>query len=114
MSFQELISSIDENKKNTEIVESFDTKVTSNEEESEKIIDLSKFSQQDLQKLDKIKKEIDLSKNNQIAYYGGEIQKNIATFADGILEGVKTKDTGVIGENQWFGFRKTTRKRFIF
>ena len=99
MSFQELISSIDENKKNTEIVESFDTKVTSNEEESEKIIDLSKFSQQDLQKLDKIKKEIDLSKNNQIAYYGGEIQKNIATFADGILEGVKTKDTGVIGEN---------------
>lgn len=62
-------------------------------------VDLSKFNQQEIQTVHKLKEEIDLSSSNGISHFGSEIQASIAKFADGILEGVKTKDTGAVGTN---------------
>jgi len=62
-------------------------------------VDLSKFNQNEIQTVNKLKEEIDLSSSNGIAHFGSEIQANIAKFADGILEGVRTKDTGAVGSN---------------
>lgn len=67
--------------------------------EAKIIVDLSKFNQNEIQQVNKLKDEVDLSSSNGISHFGSEIQANIAKFADGILEGVRTKDTGVVGNN---------------
>ncbi len=67
--------------------------------EAKLTVDLSKFNQNEIQQVNKFKDEVDLSSSNGISHFGSEIQANIAKFADGILEGVRTKDTGVVGSN---------------
>jgi len=62
-------------------------------------VDLSKFSQQDIQALNKMKDSMNLTNSNDISNFGADIQSSIAKFADGLLEGVKTKDTGAVGQN---------------
>lgn len=62
-------------------------------------VDLSKFSQQDIQTLNKMKDSINLTNSNDVSNFGADIQSSIAKFADGLLEGVKTKDTGAVGQN---------------
>ncbi|QXM06806.1 toxic anion resistance protein [Crassaminicella indica] len=62
-------------------------------------VDLSKLDQKDLERLEKIKEEINIGNTNSIASFGAEIQGSIAKFADGILEGVRTKDTGNVGND---------------
>lgn len=64
-----------------------------------KEVDLSKFSPSDLQTLNKIKNEFDISGSNGISHFGADVQASIAKFADGLLDGVKTKDTGVVGNS---------------
>ncbi|QEK13297.1 toxic anion resistance protein [Crassaminicella thermophila] len=96
MGFQDLLKEVEENnkvlEKNTDIVE---------EKESENYIsvDLSKFNKEDLKALESMKNEIKIGDVNSIASFGAEIQGSIAKFADGILEGVRTKDTGHVGNN---------------
>ncbi len=62
-------------------------------------VDLSKFNENEMRTVNKLKEEMDLSSSNGISHFGSEIQANIAKFADGILEGVRTKDTGAVGSN---------------
>ncbi|HCC07016.1 MAG TPA: toxic anion resistance protein [Clostridiales bacterium] len=62
-------------------------------------VDLSKFSEEDRENINKMKDNMSLTSSNDVASIGTEAQSNIAKFADGLLEGVKTKDTGVVGDN---------------
>ncbi|PAB60594.1 toxic anion resistance protein [Anaeromicrobium sediminis] len=64
-------------------------------EEVQITVDLTKFNPQ---QLNTVKNEMDITTSNGISHYGAEIQGSIAKFADGILEGVKNKDAGVVGE----------------
>lgn len=62
-------------------------------------VDIRKFNDQQLQIIDKAKNEIDLSNSTSVTYFAADVQSKIAKFADGILEGVKTKDTAYVGKN---------------
>lgn len=102
MGFEDLLTSIDGNEQNfykepeeKDTVENLPAK----EPEPEITVDLSKFNDNEINTVNKLKEEMDLSSSNGIAQFGSEVQSNIAKFADGILEGVKTKDTGAVGSN---------------
>ncbi|MCT4607084.1 MAG: toxic anion resistance protein [Marinisporobacter sp.] len=105
MSFQDLLNEVEgeENKvtlqKSEEAIEKDTSLVKAPASEPIITVDLSKFNQQDLERLNKIKEEINIGNSNSIPSFGAEIQGNIAKFADGILEGVRTKDTGLVGKD---------------
>ncbi|QZY55436.1 toxic anion resistance protein [Crassaminicella profunda] len=105
MSFQDLLNEVEgeENKvtlqKSEQEIEKDTALVESASSEPVITVDLSKFNQEDLQRVDKIKEEINVGNSNSIPSFGAEIQGNIAKFADGILEGVRTKDTGFVGKD---------------
>lgn len=67
---------------------------------SDNIPDLSKqsFSEQDKLQIAKIKDEIDFMRNADVLQYGSEAQGNISRFSDQILENVRAKDSGHVGE----------------
>lgn len=67
---------------------------------SDNIPDLSKqsFSEQDKLQISKIKDEIDFMRNTDVLQYGSEAQGNISRFSDQILENVRAKDSGHVGE----------------
>lgn len=78
-----------DNEKNNELVPA-----------SDNIPDLSKqsFSEQDKLQIAKIKDEIDFMRNTDVLQYGSEAQGNISRFSDQILENVRGKDSGHVGE----------------
>ncbi|OGO86669.1 MAG: hypothetical protein A2Y22_07015 [Clostridiales bacterium GWD2_32_59] len=47
----------------------------------------------------KMKDNMNLTSSSDVQGLGSEVQSSIAKFADGLLEGVKTKDTGAVGAN---------------
>lgn len=67
---------------------------------SDNIPDLSKqsFSEQDKLQIEKIKDEIDFMRNTDVLQYGSEAQGNISRFSDQLLENVRAKDSGHVGE----------------
>ena len=103
MGFEDLLNNIDNNETNQRANETPATNSTSLVElkkgETELSVDLSKFDSNQIAQVNKIKDNIEISNSNSIAFFGSDVQKNIAKFADGILSGVKTKDTGEVGEN---------------
>ena len=95
MGFQDLFEDINEgaSKPSSDIVP------VDQKEEPRFSVDVSKLTPQDLQVVEKYKQQIDLTHANSVSAFGADLQSSIAKFADGILEGVKTKDTGKVGEN---------------
>ena len=59
---------------------------------------VSELSSEEQRKLAAIQNEIDITDPEMTAYYGVGVQKNVASFADGIMKHVKSKDTGHVGE----------------
>lgn len=56
------------------------------------------FSEKDLMQIEKIKNDIDFTNNSHVLQYGSEAQGNISRFSDQILENVRAKDSGHVGE----------------
>lgn len=79
----------DSKTKNTELVHS-QTGLESVEENT--------FSEKDLMQIEKIKNDIDFTNNSHVLQYGSEAQGNISRFSDQILENVRAKDSGHVGE----------------
>ena len=79
----------DSKTKNTELVRS-QTSLESVEENT--------FSEKDLIQIEKIKNDIDFTNNSNVLQYGSEAQGNISRFSDQILENVRGKDSGHVGE----------------
>lgn len=79
----------DSKTKNTELVHS-QTSLESVEENT--------FSEKDLMQIEKIKNDIDFTNNSHVLQYGSEAQGNISRFSDQILENVRAKDSGHVGE----------------
>ncbi|MFW5808049.1 MAG: toxic anion resistance protein [Spirochaetota bacterium] len=61
------------------------------------LIDRSRFTADDLDQLDTIKKSIDVDNTNEIIAYGIGAQRDISTFSDIVLNQVRAKDTGYVG-----------------
>ncbi len=53
---------------------------------------------QDLARIEEISQEIDIYQAGEVLTYGAKPMTEIAKFADTLLQGVKSKDSGVIGE----------------
>jgi len=64
----------------------------------EEKIDLSKLSEDEKAKVNDIASQIDINDSQGIIQYGVGAQSNISSFADTILDEVRTKDTGYAGE----------------
>ena len=103
MGFEDLLNNIDNNETNQRTNETPAANNTSlielKKSETQISVDLSKFDSNQIAQVNKIKDSIDISSSNNVACFGSDVQRNIAKFADGILSGVKTKDTGEVGQN---------------
>lgn len=103
MGFEDLLNNIDNNETNQRTNETPAANNTSlielKKSKTQISVDLSKFDSNQIAQVNKIKDSIDISSSNNVAYFGSDVQRNIAKFADGILSGVKTKDTGEVGQN---------------
>lgn len=67
-------------------------------EKKQEVVDITKFSPEDQKKAKDISQEIDVTDSQSIIQYGVSAQKNIADFSDSILEQVRAKDSGYVGE----------------
>jgi uncharacterized protein YaaN involved in tellurite resistance len=64
---------------------------------SQKEIRAMEVSPEDRERIEKIKKEIDLSEGNMAVQYGVGTQARISDFADGALAEIRAKDAGYVG-----------------
>ncbi|HAN09448.1 MAG TPA: toxic anion resistance protein [Clostridiales bacterium] len=106
MGFEDLLKTVDEDKNNSQATgeDNAIVAVSSVNEPAVPVgtkrdVDLSKFSEQDKEVLMKMKDNMNLTSSSDVQGLGSEVQSSIAKFADGLLEGVKTKDTGAVGAN---------------
>ena len=84
-----------EDEKVTELVNS-ETKIT--EEKIEKSLNYDELSDEEKKAVDEFNEKIDVLDSTQILQYGAAAQNKISSFSDSILEDVKTKNTGDVGE----------------
>ncbi len=85
-----------EDEKVTELVESDVKKIT--EEKIEKSLNYYELTEEEKRAVDEFNEKIDVFDSTQILQYGAPAQSKISEFSDSILEGVKTKNTGDVGE----------------
>ena len=60
--------------------------------------DILCFSENELEKIENIKKDINIVDSSNILQYGDIVQKDIANFSDNVLSNVKNKDSGEVGK----------------
>ena len=84
-----------EDEKVTELVNS-DQKIT--EEKIEKSLNYDELSEEEKKAVDEFNTKLDVFDSTQILQYGAAAQNKISDFSDSILEDVKTKNTGDVGE----------------
>lgn len=68
------------------------------EQQFQPVIDLSKMPESDLVKAKEIASGIDIHNSQAIIQYGVGAQKQISSFADTILDEIRSKDAGFVGE----------------
>ena len=88
------VESIDD-KKLESLVES-DKKVT--DEKIEKSLNYEELTDAERKAIDEFNEKIDVFDSTQILQYGAAAQEKISSFSDSILENVKTKSTGDVGD----------------
>lgn len=92
ISLESLLASKQQEENNTQ-----DTSLVSAKKELQPI-DENKFSEKDMLQIAKLKEDIDFTNNTHVLQYGSEAQGNISRFSDQILESVRAKDSGHVGE----------------
>lgn len=66
--------------------------------EKEASLEVEKISPEDRVKIDEIKNQIDLKNSQLSSVYGSNAQKSIAKFSETILNEIRSKDVGEVGE----------------
>ena len=61
-------------------------------------LDESQLSEPERKMVEEFSKKIDLKDSNLVLQYGAAAQKNIASFSEGTLNSVRTKDLGEVGQ----------------
>lgn len=92
ISLESLLASKQQEENNTQ-----DTSLVSAKKELQPIEE-NKFSEKDMLQIAKLKEDIDFTNNTHVLQYGSEAQGNISRFSDQILESVRAKDSGHVGE----------------
>jgi len=78
------------------IVKDGSEKVTN--EKIENSLNYETLTQEEKDAIDEFNKKIDVNDSTQIIQYGAKAQTKISQFSDSVLEGVKTKSTGEVGD----------------
>ena len=68
------------------------------EKQIEKSLNYDELSKAEQKAIDEFNKKIDITDSAQILQYGVAAQEKISKFSDSILEDVKTKNTGEVGD----------------
>ena len=69
------------------------------EEKVEDSLNYDLLSQEEKEAVDEFNKKIDVYDNTQVIQYGAAAQNKISKFSDDVLENVKTRDTGDVGND---------------
>ena len=84
MGFEDLLNNIDNNETNQRTNETPAANNTSlielKKSETQISVDLSKFDSNQIAQVNKIKDSIDISSSNNVAYFGSDVQRNIANL----------------------------------
>lgn len=67
-------------------------------EKIEKSLNYDELSKEEKEAVDEFNKKIDVMDSTQVLQYGVSAQNKISDFSDSVLEGVKTKSTGDVGD----------------
>ena len=70
-----------------------------NEEKIEDSLNYELLTKEEKEAIEEFNKKIDVYDNTQILEYGSAAQNKISKFSDEVLEGVRTKDTGEVGDS---------------
>lgn len=62
------------------------------------VVDISKLSPEERKKVDEIAAKVDLTDSSAVIQYGVGAQTRIAEFSDSVLETVRNKDAGYVGQ----------------
>ncbi|MDD6272730.1 MAG: toxic anion resistance protein [bacterium] len=73
-----------------------ETKIT--EEKIEKSLNYDELTKEEQQAVDEFNSKIDVFDATQVLQYGASAQKKISDFSDNILDGVKNKNAGEVGD----------------
>ena len=87
-----------EKKVDEKTVESLVSEKEVTEKQIEKSLNYDELSKAEKKAIDEFNKKIDLSDSAQVLQYGVAAQEKISKFSDSILEDVKTKNTGEVGD----------------
>ena len=85
-------------KKNKKVEELVDTKKVT-EKKIEDSLNYDLLTKEEKEAINEFNKKIDVYDNTQILQYGASAQNKISKFSDDVLEGIKTKDTGEVGND---------------
>ena len=83
--------------KKVEKLATLEEKVT--EEKIEDSLNYELLTKEEKDAIEEFNKKIDVYDNTQILEYGSAAQNKISKFSDEVLEGVRTKDTGEVGDS---------------
>jgi uncharacterized protein YaaN involved in tellurite resistance len=64
---------------------------------TKEVVDISKLTPEELSKVESIKSQINITDSQAIITYGVGAQREISNFSDNILNEVRTKDSGYVG-----------------
>lgn len=113
ISLESLLASKQQEESNTK-----NTSLVSTQKELQPIGE-NTFSEKDVLQIRKLKDDIDFTNNTNILQYGSEVQGNISRFSDQILENVRGKDSGHVGEllssltSKVEEFNESSPKKFV-
>ena len=68
------------------------------DEKIEQSLNYDALSQEEKDAIEEFNKKIDVEDATQILQYGAKAQSKISEFSDSVLEGVKTKSAGEVGD----------------
>lgn len=84
--------------KKEEVENLIDKKGEVTEEKIEKSLNYNMLSEEEKKAIDEFNKKIDVEDSAQILQYGAQAQNKISKFSDSVLDDVKTKQAGEVGD----------------
>ena len=94
----ELVLSVEPEVSTKEIERELDDKKEISEEKVEDSLNYEKLTNNEKKAIDEFIAKLDLSDTGTVLAYGNQAQQEIAKFSDSVLENVKTKDIGNVGD----------------
>ncbi len=83
--------------KNEEVESLIEKKENVTDEKIERSLNYNALSEKEKQAIEDFNKKIDIEDATQVLQYGAKAQSKISQFSDSVLEGVKTRSTGEVG-----------------